>query len=110
MRFVQEYPHDRAGDRYVETGIEKHALLYLWLRHAGLHGKRLHLGRVHLHHSKVLRAIAVNVDCARVTTFHRVNRWQPPRWQMVERRNARHAGQKWYCHGRYPLSGAVDPA
>src|SRR5579859_3288770 len=90
LRFIQEYAHDRAGDRDVETGLHQQALLYLRWRHAGLLGERLNPGGVHLHHSKVLRAIAVDVDRAWISTFHCVNRWQDPWRQMIERSHARH--------------------
>lgn len=98
MRLVQVGAHDRSGCGNVEATVIDQALADRVFTHARDLCEVAQPACVDLHDAEVLRSVAVRVDGADVTTFHRLNRRQHAWRQMIECGGGGHAGEQRNAH------------
>jgi general secretion pathway protein G len=98
MRFVQVGTHDRAGRGDVEAAVINQALADRVFTHTRDLREVAKPACVDLHDAEVLRSVDVRVNRADVATFHRLDRRQHARRQVIECRGGGHAGEQRDAH------------
>ncbi len=98
MRLVQVGAHDRPGGGDVEATVTDQARTDVAFSHARDLCEIGEPARVDLHNAKVLRSVAIRMNRADITTFHRLNRWQHAWRQVIERRGGGHACEQRNAH------------
>lgn len=100
VRLVEIGTHDRTGRGDVEAAIVDQARPHVALTQTRDLCERGKPARVDLHDAKILRSVAVRMNRAHVTAFHRLNRWQHAWRQLIERSGGGHAGEQRDAHRR----------
>jgi general secretion pathway protein G len=98
MRLVQIGAHDGGSRGDVEAAVIDQALADVAVAQARDLCEVGEPARVDLHDAKILRSVAVRVNRADITAFHRLNRWQHARRQMIKRGSGGHAGKQRNAH------------
>jgi general secretion pathway protein G len=99
-RLVQVGTHDRRGRSDVEAAIIDQPRSDVRFSDTRDLCEVDEPARVDLHDAKVLRSVAVRMNRADITTFHRLYRWQHTWWEVIERRRGGHAGEQRNAHRR----------